>query len=107
MSFFRKSAFSVLSVLLIFVLLGGYYAEKTSVEPVTEDLTQSENFSVSYTLKEYNGFLALFLNENTEPQAIYSVNVASLPQTDRNMLSHGITVSDLSALQQLLEDYTG
>ena len=107
MSFSRKLIFSILSVLLILVLLGGYYAEKTIFETATENVNQTEQFSVSYTLKEYNGFLALFLNENSEPQAIYSVCIESLPQTDINLLSQGITVSDLSSLQQLLEDYTG
>ena len=63
--------------------------------------------STVYTLKEYNGLLALFTNDSSTPDTVYSVPIASLPEADRKMLSDGISVTDISLLQSLLEDFTG
>ncbi len=107
MFFPRRLVFSLLSVLLILVLIGSYYYENSSLMPPTESKLSETHINTVYTLKEYKGFLALFVDENSSPEAVYSVPISTLPETDRKLLTDGISVSDISQLQNLLEDFTG
>jgi len=103
----RRLAFCLLSLLLILVLIGSFYCENLSTMNTPENKIYETQESRVYTLKEYNGFLALFIDGNSTPEAVYSVPVASLPEADRKMLTDGISVTDISLLQSLLEDFTG
>ena len=107
MLFYRRLAFCLLSILLILVLIGSFYYENFSTVNTPESKISETQASTVYTLKEYNGFLALFVNESLSPEAVYSVPIASLPEADRKMLTDGISVTDISLLQSLLEDFTG
>jgi len=59
-----------------------------------------------YLLREYDGELAVFRENETEPWKLYSVAVNSLPESDRILLRNGIPVSGEEELRRLLEDYT-
>jgi len=61
-----------------------------------------------YLVKEYNGFIAVFYNENIDGQKlkeIISTPVSSLPEAERVRLSSGILVQGENALIRLLEDF--
>ena len=61
----------------------------------------------SYVLREWNGQLAVFRKGSTHPEMVYEdVAVAALPVQEQERLKQGIEVSDRSALNRLLEDYT-
>lgn len=58
-----------------------------------------------YTLKEYNGRIAVFRGTSDVPYIETDVQIADLPQVDINMLKTGISVQTTSELNRLLEDY--
>ncbi|HOD02299.1 MAG: hypothetical protein BWY46_01979 [Firmicutes bacterium ADurb.Bin300] len=60
-----------------------------------------------YTLKEYNGKLAVFETGTDCPLEVFSIFVSSLPETDRDMLKTGIGANTKAELLRLIEDYTG
>ena len=107
MTFRRRFVFCILSFLLISVLSGSYYYQNFSTVNKPESKLSETETSCVYTLKEYNGFLALFTDNSSSPDAVYCVPIASLPEADRKMLTDGISVTDISLLQSLLEDFTG
>lgn len=58
-----------------------------------------------YTLREYEGNVAVFGNENhSEPISVTDIELASLRQADRDKISAGISISGEGELQALLED---
>ncbi len=58
-----------------------------------------------YILKDYNGKLALFRNNETLPIKVFTVFTENLPDDDSNEMLAGISVFGEQELQQLLEDY--
>ena len=59
-----------------------------------------------YTVKEYNGKIAVFENDNTKPENVYDSYISVLPEKDRQRLKYGITVDNEKDLQRIIEDYT-
>lgn len=57
-------------------------------------------------LKEWNGQVALFLPDGTEPLTVYEVNVMALPEEERRSLAEGIAVNSEEELASILENYT-
>lgn len=60
----------------------------------------------SMLLKEWNGQVALFSPDGSEPLTVYEVNVQTLPEEERQSLADGITVSSEEELAAILENYT-
>ena len=61
----------------------------------------------SYTLKEYGGKIAVFIDEKTEPEQVLDIQVSIFPDTDRELLKDGITVNSSEELYRLIEDFSG
>lgn len=59
----------------------------------------------TYTLKDYNGRIALYVDQDTKPTEIYNIFTNSLPEADITELRHGISVHTRQELEKLLEDY--
>ena len=60
----------------------------------------------SYTLKEYNGTVALFKGDRII--TVYDgVVLSTLPYTDRQMFSSGITIENPDEAQGIIENYDG
>ncbi|MBE6767814.1 MAG: hypothetical protein E7549_02745 [Ruminococcaceae bacterium] len=55
----------------------------------------------------FEGRLAVFSPHGDTPAAVYDVFVSSLPAAEQEALYVGIPVYSETALQRLLEDYTG
>ncbi len=70
----------------------------------TEDTTSSQH--TQYTIKDYNGKIAVFENNDTFPKSIYDSYTSVLPESDRKLLEDGIMVTNKSELQRIIEDYT-
>ena len=70
----------------------------------------THNISVTeetgYTLKEYNGQLAIYKNDETTPFKVYEIQVNTLPEHDKNNLQNGICVKNENELNQLISDFT-
>lgn len=61
----------------------------------------------SYTLKEYQGRIAVFINENSEPEQVIDININIFPDRDKELLKNGITVYTAEELYRLIEDFSG
>ena len=59
-----------------------------------------------YTIKEYDGKIAVFRNNDSKPMEVYESYVSLLPEADRQKLQNGITVDNTRDLQEIIEDYT-
>ena len=60
----------------------------------------------AYTLREYEGKLAVFRGDSRAPYQIYDVSVSTLPEYDRTLLKEGIPADTPAQLDRLIEDYT-
>lgn len=52
-----------------------------------------------------DGHMALWVDDDPQPEHIFSVQVTSLPPVDQVMLRRGIRVENETQLMMLLEDY--
>ncbi len=58
-----------------------------------------------YTIREYQGNIAVFMEGVDRPFRITDVDVRTLPKMDQEQLSEGIEVTSTEELNRLLEDY--
>ncbi len=61
---------------------------------------------VIYTIKEYEGKIAVFKNSDKKPYTVYEAYTSLLPEQDRQRLQKGIKVDNTTDLQKIIEDYT-
>lgn len=59
-----------------------------------------------FTIKEYDGKIAVYKNEEENPYVVYDAYVSLLPQQDAERLKQGIVTDDKNYLQSVIEDYT-
>ena len=60
---------------------------------------------IQYTVKDYNGQLAVFLNDEPSPIKTFELYTKSLPKIDAEQIQNGITVNSEAELNKLLEEY--
>ncbi len=58
-----------------------------------------------YTLRDYKGRIALFVNDNEAPKETFEVFTDTLPEEDASKLKKGIIVKSEAELQKILEEY--
>lgn len=58
-----------------------------------------------YTLKEYDGIIGVFYNEESAPYQEIQVDVSLLPEADQQLLKDGIKVYSKEELNSKIEDY--
>lgn len=70
---------------------------------------QNESLTVAstYTVREYEGQIAVFSNDSEMPVKVFDTSVSGLPKCDRELLELGITVETPEELQKIIEDFTG
>ena len=59
-----------------------------------------------FTVKEYDGKIAVYKNDEENPYVVYDAYVSLLPQQDAERLKKGIVTDDKKYLQSVIEDYT-
>ena len=69
------------------------------------DITTMTSQSDIYTIKEYNGHIGVFLNDETQPYKEVNVSLSALPTEDQELLKKGITANSQGEVQIILEDY--
>lgn len=62
--------------------------------------------AAAYTVREYQGKIAVFAQGGGTPQQVLDVYVASLPAAEQQRLRKGIAVKTHAELLALLENYT-
>lgn len=60
-----------------------------------------------YTIREWQGQVAVFEGDMTYPKQIYDTPVSALPPEMRQRVADGVLVYSEEELSLLLEDYTG
>lgn len=100
-----KKIFFLCLGLFCVVLLCIYLPAKNTNQK-TNDNTP---FTVSnkYTVREYEGQVAVFSDDSEMPVKVFDTAVSVLPKSDRELLELGITVDTPEELQKLIEDLTG
>ena len=58
----------------------------------------------AYTLREYEGCVAIYCGGEAQPGTVTDIEVRLLPSHDREMLRTGLSAADLRELSRLLED---
>ena len=71
----------------------------------SDNSTESGTDVQTYTVKTFNGKIAVFAGAEETPMEILDVEVAALPQEDQTALANGIPAESRSALRRILEDY--
>lgn len=71
-----------------------------------EKSAESTHQSISYTVSEYEGKVAVFKNSDKVPFEVYESYVSLLPESDRERLKKGIRTESTEELQKIIEDYT-
>ena len=69
------------------------------------NITTMTSQSNIYTIKEYNGHIGVFLNDETQPYKEVNVSLSTLPEEDQELLKKGITANSQGEVQIILEDY--
>jgi len=70
-------------------------------ERETESVIMEES---PYTLREYEGCVAIYCGGEMQPGTVTDIEVRLLPARDREMLREGLGADDLRELSRLLED---
>ena len=66
----------------------------------------SDIFPDYFTVKEYEGKIAVYKNDEESPYIVYDAYVSLLPQQDVERLKEGIVTDNRTYLQSIIEDYT-
>ena len=70
-------------------------------------VNESDNIQQDiFIVKEYEGKIAVFKNDDSKPTTVYESYISLLPESDRIRLQNGITVDNTNDLQKIIEDYT-
>lgn len=85
------------------VLLLCIFLPSRNTAPQNESLTVSDK----YTVREYEGQIAVFSDSSEMPVKVFDTAVSALPKSDRELLELGITVETPEELQKIIEDFTG
>ena len=106
----RKTIWAVCAVVLVgavALLLWLPTAQNTDSSPQIQTETKSEPASAAngYTIKEYNGGIAVFSDASGKPFRITDVDIRTLPEQDQEDLKKGIHADDLEEVNRLMEDY--
>lgn len=72
-------------------------------QSMTSQLDKLEE--IEYVIKEHNGYVAVFTENQIEPDIILDVKVRLLPLYDQGQLEQGVPIKGYSALTAALEDY--
>lgn len=91
-----------------FIMLCLFSAVYLTVDAVGTGNNDSSNnqSQIVYTVKEYEGKIAVFIGDNESPERILeSPSIRDLPQYDRDLLKIGIPAYSEAELNTILEDY--
>lgn len=97
-----------IAIITVIIFLSIAIIITSAVSNKNQNRLQSEEYEETlYTLKDYNGQIALFINDNKMPSELYNIFTKSLPETDANALKEGVTAENKNELSVLLEEYLG
>ena len=93
----------------IVLCLSSFLCLMFNTKPTKEPIRQSseeQKVDVRYTVKAFNGRIAVFKNDSTNPSYILdSPKIYDLPDFDQKLLNEGIVTDSEEELSEILEDY--
>lgn len=97
----------IVTVITMFAVI---FSTKANIRNVQNDVSISENDQKSeslqtYYLKEHDGKLAIFIDNQTTPAEIFNVYINTLPPFDQGQLKQGVVAKGYDELSALIEDY--
>lgn len=98
------AALAAVSIITTFIITLSVPATIPPVSSPTESYVDTLK-QPQYFLKEYEGKLAVYFQDEQKPQKIFDVYLSTLPSYDRGQLQVGIPVKDYDELLQRIEDY--
>jgi hypothetical protein len=85
-------------------VLSNSTANETSSQETSGIITMASKID-KYIVKEYNGRIGLFYNDETKPREVYDSDVSTLPEKDQEELKKGIVIKDRNSVHKIIEDY--
>ncbi|XOQ49210.1 MAG: BofC-C domain-containing protein [Eubacteriales bacterium] len=82
-----------------------YSTSKAPSSQESSEIIAMTSKSNVYIVKEYEGHIGIFYNDESKPYEEIQVDVSSLPEADRKLLKEGIKVTDTDRLNSIIEDY--
>ncbi len=110
---FVLAIFCPVAVMMLAAALLVTNSEKSQPMPplssAAEIISAEESVAVvpqpPFTVRSWQGHVAVFENEHEAPVMVLETSVASLPEADQTALAEGIAVYNQQMLASLLEDY--
>ena len=101
----KRNITVILALCLTAGIIFGVIVSKA--EKDEKNISDSENTAVGYkyTIKEFNGNVAVFSFGSTYPIEVLECPLKSLPDDEAQKLSAGIDIETEEELQQLIEAY--
>ncbi len=95
----------IFSFVCLFTLAILYMNLSNSIEKqkIKEQIPVAQDY---YTVKEYDGKVAVYKNNDTVPSTVFDAYTSLLPEQDRELLKQGIRVKTDEELQKVIEDFT-
>lgn len=107
MTVFKRTVITAAVVVTsVIIVLIAYSTDYKSQPSETKSKSKASIPAVEYTVKEYNGKIAVFESDNTEPLIVLDdPYIRDLPEKDRELLANGIVARNKAELNKILEDY--
>lgn len=108
----KQSVYILLLLLIIVTPIKFLLFKKQNSTISNSTVTKSLHIETSqpieeyqFILKEYNGKLAVFKKDSTEPEIIFDVLIDSLPEIDILQLKQGLKIKNHQELNERIEDF--
>lgn len=100
------AAVVMVTVAAVTLLPGG--EDTVQLQESVSDIGKAESRAreYAYLLKEHDGRIGVFLQNEKEPEMVLDVLVKYLPDFDRQQLAAGIPAATYEELVALIEDYS-
>lgn len=99
-----KNRLFTLLFAFITVIMLAYVLSHEDTAAMGSGTVMSETETV-YTLKDYNGKLAVFKDEAQIPYEIFDVFTSNLPKKDREAVKKGIKANGKEEITKIISDY--
>ena len=123
--YIMKKIIFILSIIVLIIISGLIYIfnnnyteniidesdDLITVNNIENSNNSNNNYEIekttdnTYEIKEYNGRVAVFSQNNSEPVKMTHIMTKELPEFDQKLLSNGIKIYSDSELRNILEDY--
>lgn len=107
MTVLKRTVITVIIIVTsVIIVLISYSAGYKTLPSEPKSKPNAIMHSVKYTVKEYNGKIAVFKGNNIKPLTVLEdTYVRDLPEKDRELLINGIVAHSETELNKILEDY--